>query len=161
MSHRIRIVALLGAGTLVLTGLAGCAAQNEPRTKQATTEQQAPASTGPAAPATTEQPAPQSPAAAKETVAEANARAKAESYLEFQGFSRKGLIEQLQFEGFSAKDATYGADAVGADWNEQAAKKAKSYLETSAFSRSGLIEQLEFEGFTRAQATHGVSTTGL
>ena len=76
-------------------------------------------------------------------------------------FSRKGLIEQLAFEGFSNADATFGADSISANWNEQAAKKAKSYLDVTSFSRSGLIEQLEFEGFTPAQAEHGVSTTGL
>ena len=52
-------------------------------------------------------------------------------------------------------------DAVGANWNEQAAKAAQSYLETSPFSRSGLIEQLEFEGYTPAQATYGVDKAGL
>jgi hypothetical protein len=101
------------------------------------------------------------PAAPNETVSESNARKKAESYLSLMAFSRSGLIEQLEYEGFSNQDATYGADAVGANWNEQAAKKAASYLETMAFSRSGLIEQLLFEGFTEAQASYGVATTGL
>ena len=101
------------------------------------------------------------PAAPNETVSESNARKKAASYLEYSAFSRSGLIEQLEYEGFSNQDATYGADAVGANWNEQAAKKAASYLEYSAFSRSGLIKQLEYEGFTTAQAEYGVSTTGL
>ena len=76
-------------------------------------------------------------------------------------FSRSGLITQLEFEGFSTQDATYGTDSLNTDWNEQAAKKAASYLETMSFSRSGLITQLEFEGFTPAQAEYGVSTTGL
>jgi Host cell surface-exposed lipoprotein len=91
-----------------------------------------------------------------ESVAEANARQSAEEYLEFQAFSRQGLIDQLKFEGFSRKAATYGADAAGADWNEQAVKSAEAYLEMQSFSRSGLIGQLEFEGFTQAQAEHGV-----
>jgi hypothetical protein len=76
-------------------------------------------------------------------------------------FSRSGLISQLEFEGFSSSEATYGTDAQNADWNAQAAKKAASYLRTSAFSRSGLISQLEFEGFTRAQAEYGVNSVGL
>ena len=101
------------------------------------------------------------PAAPKETVSESNARKKAASYLKSSAFSRSGLIKQLEYEGFSNQDATYGADAVGANWNEQAAKKAASYLKSSAFSRSGLIKQLEYEGFTTAQAEYGVSTTGL
>jgi hypothetical protein len=101
------------------------------------------------------------PAAPNETVSESNARKSAASYLKSSAFSRSGLIKQLEYEGFSNQDATYGADAVGANWNEQAAKSAASYLKSSAFSRSGLIKQLEYEGFTTAQAEYGVSTTGL
>jgi hypothetical protein len=101
------------------------------------------------------------PAAPNETVSESNARKKAESYLSLMAFSRSGLITQLEYEGFSNQDATYGADAVNANWNEQAAKKAASYLETMAFSRSGLMTQLLYEGFTEAQASYGVATTGL
>ncbi len=101
------------------------------------------------------------PAAPNETVSESNAREKAESYLSLMAFSRSGLITQLEFEGFSNQDATYGADAVNANWNEQAAKKAASYLDTMAFSRSGLMTQLLYEGFTEAQASYGVATTGL
>lgn len=97
----------------------------------------------------------------KESVSQANARASAEDYLAMSAFSRKGLIQQLKFEGFNLKDATYGADAVGADWMEQAAKSAKSYLEFDSFSRQGLIQQLVFEGFTQEQAAYGVKKTGL
>lgn len=101
------------------------------------------------------------PAEPSMTAGQSNAVRKAESYLELSAFSRKGLIDQLKFEGFSAKDAAYGVDHVDVDWNEQAAKKAQSYLDMTAFSRSGLIEQLEFEGFTAAQARHGVTEAGL
>ena len=102
-----------------------------------------------------------SPSAPMESVSESNARKKAESYLSLMAFSRSGLITQLEFEGFSNLDATYGADAVNANWNEQAAKKAANYLSTMSFSRSGLMNQLLFEGFTQAQASYGVATTGL
>ena len=44
---------------------------------------------------------------------EKNAIRKAESYLDFMAFSRKGLIEQLMFEGFSREQAEYGVTAVG------------------------------------------------
>lgn len=94
------------------------------------------------------------------TEGERQALEKAYDYLEYTAFSYTGLIEQLEFEGFSNSEATYAADNCGADWNEQAALKAKQYLEYSSFSRSGLIEQLEFEGFTHSQAEYGVTQYG-
>ncbi|MBE7325166.1 Ltp family lipoprotein [Nocardioides sp. Y6] len=97
----------------------------------------------------------------KETVAQENARESAESYLNMSAFSRKGLIEQLEFEGFSRQDAEYGVDAQNADWMKQAAASAESYLEMSSFSRQGLIDQLKFEGFTPEQAAHGATAVGL
>ena len=86
---------------------------------------------------------------------------QANDYLDYTAFSRKGLIEQLEFEGFSKADATYAVDHIEVDWMEQAALKAKDYLDYTAFSRKGLIEQLEFEGFTKEQATHGANAVGL
>lgn len=96
-----------------------------------------------------------------ESVSQRNARLSAATYLSHAAFSRTGLIDQLEYEGFSAGDATYGVDAQDADWNEQAAKTAASYLRHSAFSRAGLIGQLIYEGYTPAQAEYGVGTTGL
>ena len=94
------------------------------------------------------------------TLGEQNAYKKALRYLDYTEFSYTGLIGQLEYEGFSTEEATYGADHCGADWNEQAAKKAKSYLEYTSFSRDGLIKQLEYEGFTREQAEYGASAVG-
>lgn len=88
---------------------------------------------------------------------ERNALEKAHDYLDYSAFSYKGLIEQLEFEGFTKSEATYAVDNCGADWNEQAVKKARQYLDYSSFSRSGLVDQLEFEGFTHSQAEYGVS----
>ncbi len=56
------------------------------------------------------------------TAGEENAVRTAETYLSMQGFSRKGLIEQLEFEGYSKADATVAVDQVNPDWNEQAAR---------------------------------------
>ena len=95
------------------------------------------------------------------TTAQENAKRKAESYLEMSGFSRSGLIEQLQYEGFTANDAKRAIDSMNVNWNTEADQKAKSYLEMSGFSRSGLIEQLQYEGFTSAQAAHGAASVGL
>lgn len=98
--------------------------------------------------------------ASTSTLGEKNALQKACQYLEYSAFSYTGLIEQLEFEGFSDSEATYAADNCGADWNEQAALKAQQYLEYSAFSKEKLIEQLEFEGFTHSQAVYGVEENG-
>lgn len=107
----------------------------------------------------------ESPTAEKEvpieSASQVNARKKAQEYINYSAFSKKSLIKQLEFEGFNAEDAKYGVEALGVDWNEQAALKAKEYLDYSSFSRSGLVKQLKFEGFTSTQAEYGVDQTGL
>lgn len=94
------------------------------------------------------------------TVGEANALRSAKNYLSFMSFSYKGLIDQLEFEGYTLAEATYAADNCGADWNAQALKSAKNYLSFSAFSYSGLIEQLEFEDYTTEEATYAADNCG-
>jgi hypothetical protein len=89
-----------------------------------------------------------------------NAVRTAEDYLDVSSFSRQGLIDQLEYSGFSTEDATFAVDHVTVDWNVQAAKSAKDYLEISGFSRSGLIDQLEYSGFTPAQAEYGATAVG-
>lgn len=103
---------------------------------------------------------PPAPPAGGETMGQKNAVEKAKQYLDVLAFSYKGLVEQLEYAGFSNAEATYGADHCGADWNEQAAKKAQQYLDVMAFSRQGLIDQLKYSGFTDAQAEYGVSAVG-
>lgn len=94
------------------------------------------------------------------TVGQRNALRSASNYLSFMAFSYKGLIEQLEYEGYTTDEATYAANNCGADWFEQAAKSAKQYLSFMSFSRSGLIEQLEYEGFTYKQAVYGAEQNG-
>lgn len=94
------------------------------------------------------------------TLAQQNVIKKAQSYLRFSGFSRAGLIHQLEYEGFSTEDSTFGADNAGADWNAEAAEKAKSYLEFSAFSRDGLYEQMAYEEFTDAEILFALAAVG-
>ena len=76
-----------------------------------------------------------------------------------------GLVDQLEYEGFSTDDAFFAAAFVEvagiADWLEQAAGKAQSYLDVSSFSCQGLIDQLEYEKFKPQQATHGATSTGI
>lgn len=94
------------------------------------------------------------------TLGERQAVRAAQNYINFQAFSRSGLIEQLEFEGYSRAEAEYGVANITVDWNEQAALSAQAYLEYSNFSRSGLIEQLEFEGYTSSQAQYGANAVG-
>ena len=94
------------------------------------------------------------------TMGQRNALRKAKEYLYSSAFSKNGLIKQLEYEGFSTSDATYGAEHCNANWNEQAAKKAKDYLSTMSFSRSGLIDQLEYEGFLASECEYGVKAVG-
>ncbi|MFS0854050.1 Ltp family lipoprotein [Microbacterium sp. 179-I 3D4 NHS] len=96
----------------------------------------------------------------KLTLSQQNAISKAKSYLDFMAFSRTGLIDQLEYEGFGTEDATFGVDNAGADWNAQAAKKAQSYLDMMAFSRSGLYDQLAYEGFQPAEIEFGLAAVG-
>ena len=112
-------------------------------------------------PAATSEPAAEQPSEAPQmTIGQTNAVGKAEQYLSVMGFSRTGLIQQLEFEGFPTADAEFAVDTIAPDWNEQAAKKGKTYLEATSFSRDSLIEQLVFEGFTQEQAEYGATANG-
>lgn len=95
------------------------------------------------------------------SIGQRNAQGSAEDYLDYTAFSRSGLIDQLEYEGFSNADATWAVDSLNVDWNQQAAESARQYLEYTSFSRSGLIDQLEYEGFTPGQAEYGVSQNGF
>ena len=96
----------------------------------------------------------------KLSLAQENAVGKAKSYIEYQAFSRSGLIKQLEFEGYSTEDSTFAVDTIAPDWNAQAGAKAKSYLEYQSFSRDGLYDQLIFEGFSDGEATAGLAAVG-
>ena len=113
------------------------------------------------APVVMPEPEGEEPEKISETLSQKNAVRSAEQYLSFAAFSKTGLIEQLEFEGYSTDDATYAVNKLDANWKEQAVKKAEEYLDLMAFSRTGLIEQLEFEGFSREEATYAVDKVGF
>jgi len=94
------------------------------------------------------------------TMGQKQAVGKAKAYLAYSSFSRKGLIEQLIYEGFSEAESTFAVDNIAPDWNAQAAGKARAYLNYTSFSRQSLIDQLVYEGFTQAQAEYGVQAVG-
>lgn len=94
------------------------------------------------------------------TSSQANALDSALAYISRMAFSYSGLIDQLEFEGYSTEDATFAADNCGADWNAEALESATKYVDTMGFSYTGLIDQLEFEGYTAEQATYGADNCG-
>lgn len=94
------------------------------------------------------------------TIGQQNAIDSAKGYLSFSGFSRTGLIGQLEYEGFSTEDATFAVDNAGADWNAEAAESAQQYLDLSSFSRQGLYDQLAYEGYLPAEIEFGLAAVG-
>lgn len=94
------------------------------------------------------------------TLSQQNALKTADMYIETLPFSQSGLIEQLEYEGYSAEDSAWAASMCGADWNEEAAQCAENYLNTMTFSRDGLKNQLLYEGFTEEQAEFGLTSVG-
>ncbi|MFF5083965.1 Ltp family lipoprotein [Actinoplanes sp. NPDC000266] len=96
-----------------------------------------------------------------------NAVRSAWDYLQFSGFSRKGLIAQLSSDaggGYSVEEATLAVDSLGVDFNEQAVRSAKNFLSISGFSRKGLIAQLSSDaggGYSVEEATLAVDSLGV
>jgi hypothetical protein len=120
-------------------------------------EAPAPAASSPAPAPTTSVAPPPPPPAPVLSPGQQNALRSAEDYIDYTSFSRKGLIQQLEFEGYSSADATWAVDQLSVDWNQQAALKGAEYLDYTSFSRQGFVDQLVFEGFTAAEAEYGAS----
>ena len=99
------------------------------------------------------------------SLAQQNAIASAKQYLQFDAFSKLGLIGQLDSRavGFSKALATYAVNHISVNWNAEAVKSAKSYLKLEPFSCSGLVQQLDSSavGFTPSQAEYGAKKVGL
>lgn len=95
-----------------------------------------------------------------------NAVRSAKQYLDFSGFSRNGLIQQLSSDagnGYKVADATVAVDSLNIDWNKQAVRSATQYLSMTGFSCKGLIEQLSSNAgnrYTNSQATYGAQQAG-
>lgn len=148
--------------SIISTSCGGGSASNSVATPAAVATSEAAGLPAPQAP-----PAKAKPAGPKMTAGQANALDAAQSYLDTSHFSRKGLIQQLSSsagDGYSVGDATFAANHVKVNWNEQAAKAAKDYLAMSHFSHAGLVEQLSSsagDGYTREQAEYGVKKAGL
>lgn len=94
-------------------------------------------------PASEPEPAPEAPAEDPEVAA---ARGKAADYLDFKGFCRPSLIDQLEHEGYSNSASTAAVDSLGVDWYAETVRVAQAYVDFTEFSHSGLVGQLEHEG---------------
>lgn len=91
------------------------------------------------------------------TVNQENALKKAKQYIKVLPFSKSGLIQMLESEGFSTEDAIIAVDNMKVDWLKQAELKVEQYLTVMGFSKSGLIQMLEFDGFNTEEATSAVN----
>lgn len=95
-----------------------------------------------------------------------NAVRSAKQYLRVQGFSRKGLIQQLSSNagsGYSVSTATIAVDSMNINWDKEAERSAKQYLNIQGFSCKGLIQQLSSnagDGYTVNQAYYGAQKAG-
>jgi hypothetical protein len=94
-------------------------------------------------------------------VSQESAARAAQEYIKMEGFSRQGLIDQLEHDEYSEADATAAVDSLSVNWNEQAVRTAKQYLKMEGFSHGGLVDQLEHDGYTASQAEYGVEAVGL
>lgn len=163
MRRGVKIAAVVGGLMLVgaVAAAPGPSEQDDPAGK-AVGRVEAPDSTTttlsvPETTTTTVLPPPPEPVLTPEQVELENAVMTAESYLEIMSFSRQGLIDQLEFEGFSGATAE-AAIPADVDWMAEAVESAQTYQEIMPMSRQGLVDQLRFDGFTPAEAEHGVAS---
>ena len=97
------------------------------------------------------------------TMSQRNAEASAKEYLQFEPFSKYGLIHQLSSpygDGYSRATARYAVNHIRVNWYHQALRSARQYLHNQPFSRRGLIQQLSSrygEGFTLSQARYAAN----
>jgi len=158
--HLIRNVGIV-VGALLLVGIGVAIASSGGSNNNPTA-----GTTTASSPAVTAAATAKAPAGPTLTNQQKNAVRSAQSYLNLEGFSRQGLIDQLSSsagDGYSVQDATIAVDSLNVDWNAQAVRSAKAYLQLEAFSCSGLIQQLDSDAgdkYTVAQATYGAQQAG-
>ncbi len=83
--------------------------------------------------------------------------ASARYRIDSEGLSKKALIQHLTAEGYDRANATFAANNVGADWQEEAVEKARDRMDKDGYSKRSLVEHLGSDGFTRAQAEYAVN----
>lgn len=116
-----------------------------------------------AAPSPSGEPSPSGDAPSMDDVIQAEAATVAQEYLVITGFSRDGLIAQLQVgEGIPVDIATSAVDSLEVDWNEQAVRSATQHLEGERMTRGELVQLLtsEYGQYTIEQAEHAADAVG-
>ena len=86
-----------------------------------------------------------------------NAIESAEAYSNVFAYSKKELIDQLKYEGFSEEIAECAAKSINANWKENCVKSAYSYLDLFSFSKEELIHQLDYDGFTPEEIDYAMN----
>ena len=86
-----------------------------------------------------------------------NAIESAEAYNKIFAYSKKGLIENLKYEGFSEDIAECAVKSINANWKENCVRSAYSYLDLSPFSKEELIHQLDYDGFTPEEIDYAMN----
>ena len=86
----------------------------------------------------------------------ASATRTAKIYLSVLPFSKKSLISQLEYEGYTNEIATQVVDKLPVNWNEEAAVTAMLLMQYDSYTTEELIDALEnSEGFTHEEAVFG------
>lgn len=94
------------------------------------------------------------------TVGEQNCLAEALSYIDLLGFSKAGLIKQLEFNQYTESEIKFAIENCGADWNAEAVECAQGYTDTISLSRQALYDQLEYEGFEETEINYALEQLG-
>lgn len=91
----------------------------------------------------------------KRTSEKENAYKTAREYASSMNMSRRGVYEQLIFEGFSEIDSNEALERLSEiNWKANALKSAISYQNEQSMSKKEIREQLIFEGFTQEEADY-------
>ena len=86
-----------------------------------------------------------------------NAIESAEAYNKVFAYSKKGLIENLKYDGFSEDIAECAVKSINANWKENCVRSAYSYLDLFSSSKKELIHQLDYDGFTPEEIDYAMN----
>jgi Host cell surface-exposed lipoprotein len=165
--HRVRNVILGTVGAIVLIIVIASVANSGKHNTASNSPGSVATSQAPASPAATT-PSPAVPAAPQYTPEQQQAIEAAKQYLQMgTGFSRKGLIQQLDSSAgnsFPRSVAKFAVNHIKVNWDQQAVEAAKGYMQEGGFSYTGMVQQLDSaygSDFTYSQAVYGAKAVGL